>query len=355
MHLFLDMVSVGVAVGGCMAGVVCDVKTRRIPNKLTGCLLLISLPLALTKAFFVESSFLWLYLMNFIFGFLVAFTLWSIRAWSGGDAKMFWVLASLIPVYPTTLMDSFIKPPYYSHYFFFITILFNLGLILLTRFFITAVYKYIKEKKIPGLVNLFITPVLYLMASTLISIGLFNSTRIPPIISSILVIYCLTLIKRCRSRYLVSCILIIAGLIMSGVSDTGSLTSLIAANKSLFAFILLLSTYAVGSRIPLSKTMEIRDVKKGMAIAEELYFREGVLVREDVTSSLRDLIRNRKRKTLIHPRPVGLTEEDIGILNNYRDDLEGVVKINISFILMPFMFISLIMSMLGDFLWLMLT
>jgi hypothetical protein len=366
MYPYVEALCAAVAVIGCFIGLVFDLETKRIPNKLTGAMLMLSVPLALLRVFSGDIPFLWLYLANFFFGFAVGILLWFIQAWSGGDAKMFWALCALMPVRPEAFGNfSAIGQPYYGSYFFGITILFNLALLLLLRFFIAAAFMFLSERRVGEFFGIVLAPFVCLMASSLFGIGLQHLTKIPYVsYVSMLVIPGLSLMRKRSGRmFLLSSLVLIAiGAVMAGVGDVAALISLIVAEKTIFSLAFILSAYAAGSAVPLTHLVGIRDLKKGMSISEEIYMRENALAREDASSSLWGYLSSRtmdlgkkKRDYLVRPMPAGLDDEDIEKLRLYEKQLGGAVKVNAGFPLMPFMFAAVIVSFFADLFWLMLS
>jgi len=362
MQPLLDYASIIVASAGCILALKSDMSTGKIPNGLTNNMLAASLILALFRAFSGDAAFLYLYVLNFVSGFLIGFIFWHIQAWSGGDAKIFWALASLIPAYPAALGEIFrIQQPYYSQYVFAITILFNLVLILLLRFLILGILKFLKEGRIRELLHLLSSPLLYVLSSTLIGTGLAAITGINALVYiSLPTIILLSYVeRRSYKRFFVSCMLmIVIGFIASNGASFSSFSSLILAQKQALVMAVLLSAYAAGSRIPFTKTVEIKDLKTGMAVAEEVCVENGSLTRRDVNPSLLYPILSffsARPEYVIRPSPIGLTENDIRALQKREKDLKGILKINQSFILMPYITAALFMSFYADFLWLLLS
>ena len=366
MYTLLDLLSVAVAVIGCLAGLVFDVKTKRVPNKLTGSLLMISFLLAALRVLAGDKSYMLTYFASFTMGFVVGISLWFIQAWSGGDAKMFWALCALMPSRPEIFGSIFnADQPYYANYFFGITILFNLAILLLLRFFIAATFIFLRERRLRDFLEILMTPIMLLAASSMFGIGIAHITGVSYIsYASMLIIPLLSALrKRSLLTYLLSSLaLMVAGAVMAGVADISSLTSLIKAEKTLFGLTLILSAYAAGSAVPLTREIRIRDLRRGMAIAEEIRIEDHRLVREDANSSLWGYLSSRtmdlgkeKRDYIVRPMPSGLDDEDLEKLRLYEAALGGAVKINASFPLMPFIFAAVVLSFFADLFWLILS
>ena len=364
MYQLFDYAAVAVALAGCLIGLRSDLSTGKIPNKLTGCLLLASAALAALRVGAGDMPFLALYIQNFIFGFLVGIVFWRIRAWSGGDAKMFWALCSLLPAYPEAFKGFFsLSLPWYSQLFFGLSILFNLLILLLIRFFLAAVYMFLKSGRSKELLQTVSSPIMYLLASTLLGIGISRATGIAgTAYLSIAFVFALSLAERSsyRNFLILWTVFAAAGAISAGVYSVSSYVSLVNAQRPLYIFAFLMSAYAAGSKIPLTRKISIKDLRTGMSLSEEIYLEKGALIREDVSTSLWNtfvswLLDKKKHDYIVRPRPIGLTAEDISSLKKYEDKLGGYVDVNTSFILMPFILMALLLSFAGDFLWMMLS
>lgn len=364
MYQLFDYAAAAVALTGCLTGLRSDLSTGKIPNKLTGCMLLASAVIALLRISAGDTSFLVLYLQNFVLGFLVGIIFWRIQAWSGGDAKMFWAICALLPAYPEAFKDFFSLPtPWYAQLFFGLSILFNLLILLLIRFFLAAVYMFLKSGRSKELLRTITSPIMYLLASTLLGIGISRATGIAGMAYlSIAFVYALALAE--KSSYKNFLILwtafAAAGTITAGVYSVPSYLSLVNAQRPLYIFAFLMSAYAAGSKIPLTRKIPIKDLRTGMSISEEIYLEKDALIREDINPSLWNtiaswLLKKKKHDYIVRPRPIGLTAEDISSLGKYEDKLGGYVDVNTSFILMPFILMAVILSLYVDVLWMILS
>jgi hypothetical protein len=145
---FFDVASVSVALSGCILAVYFDLSKGRVPNKLTGLMLFISLLLSAARIMAGDAGFLLHYVAAICFGFLAGYFFWIIKAWSGGDSKMFWSVSALIPVYPEglrTLFCSYVST--YSTELFALTFLLNLVVVLVFRAAIKYFYHFLIKKR----------------------------------------------------------------------------------------------------------------------------------------------------------------------------------------------------------------
>ena len=145
---FFDVASVSVALAGCIIAAYFDLGKGRVPNKLTGLMLFISLLLAAGRIMSGDTAYMLHYVAAISFGFLAGYFFWIIKAWSGGDAKMFWAISALIPVYPAGLNILF-HPyiPGYANELFGITFLLNLLVVLVFRAAVKHLYHFMVKKK----------------------------------------------------------------------------------------------------------------------------------------------------------------------------------------------------------------
>jgi preflagellin peptidase FlaK len=363
MYLSFDLAAMSVAFAGCYIGLRTDIGYGKIPNRLTGTLLFLSMALAAMRINAGDSSFAGLYLTNFIIGFLIGIIFWYIRAWSGGDAKMFWAIMALLPAYPHSLKILSVFPlPGYADYFFGLTILFNLLILLLMKVFLAAVYMFGKQGRTKELIRTAISPFMYLLASTLIGIGISRATGIAAAsYLSIFFVFALSVAEQSSYKHFLAlwAVMTAAGVILADVFSLQAFLSLLYAQKSLFIFAFLLSAYAVGTRIPFTRKVAIKDLRQGTPLGEEIYRECGALKREEISTSVWNAfiswaLKKKKHDYLVRPMPAGLSEEDLGKLRLNSDALGGFVEVTTSFILMPFILAALLISFIGDFLWLML-
>jgi Flp pilus assembly protein protease CpaA len=358
MQPLLDILSVLTALAGCFLALRSDLATGKIPNRLTNNMLVASFILMMLRVFSGDSSYVWPYLLNFAAGFVIGFVFWYVQAWSGGDAKIFWAIASLIPVYPPVLEEILgMSQPYYSSYVFAITVLFNMGLLLLIRFLFMGIIKFLKEGKIMGAFRLTTSPMIYISSSSLIGTGLAAWAGIPALIYlSWPVIFLLSAVERSSyKKFLVSSALIaVLGFAALSLSSKQDYAFGLLSNRQTLGIAFLLSAYAAGSRIPFTNKTAIKDLKKGMSVAEEVYVVNGSLVREEVNPSLLYSllsILKPKKDYIVRPAPAGLSEKDIDAIMRHEVDLEGFLRTNQSFLLMPYITAALLLSLYADFLW----
>lgn len=364
MYLSYDIAAIAVALVGGYIGLRWDLASGKIPNALTGAMLILSGALAYMRVSSGDVSFIALYAQNFVFGFFVGIVFWYIRAWSGGDAKMFWAICSLLPAYPAFLRQlDILSLPWYAHQFFGLSILFNLLILLLIRFFLAAVCLFLEYGRGKELFRTITSPFMYLLASSLTGMGIARTTGIEAAsYLSIFFVLALGVSEQLSYAHFLALFAVLAatGTMLSNVSSVSEFASLMYANKSLYIFAFLLSAYAVGSRIPHTRKVAIKDLRAGMSLGEEICIVDGSVKREETSASpwnafISWALKKKKQGRIVYPRPAGLSEEDLGKLRLYSDALGGFVEVSTGFILMPFIMGSLLLSFAGDILWMALT
>ena len=386
--LIVTFTAILASIIGCLAAAVRDLKTSLIPNKIPFTLIVLSVPLALTRAYFVGIDFLVLWIVNFALAFILAYVLWHMRAWSGGDGKMFWAVVALIPTYPdmisqmgvnfSSYLSSLLSytpaenitvvpqllPPYLNTTFI-VTFFLNLGVLLLAKLWLSALLKSIHEGAVSRFTKTAVTPFLFVFSSVSFAAGLSTVSRIGfAVYAAIPLIFLLSyLLKRYGYPYTfaLSIVLLFAGLLMSDVTGMESFILFLKSKAAILFFVFLLTAYVVGSESERVLSVEVGRLKRGMPIAEKIYLKNKKIVRKGVDKGLVETINSlvnelKKGKEDVEvvaaPAPSGLTDKDIVRLEKHKKELGGVVRIYIGVRLMPFMLLALLVSLfVGDLMW----
>lgn len=316
-----DALSVVIAVAGCICASYADLKAGKVPNRIPWSMLVLSAGLAAFRHLSGE-DFLGLYALNLILGFIIAIALWQIRAWSGGDAKVFWAVCALIPVHPGS-------GAYYSGYSFGMTVLFNLAMLLILKSYISALMLHIREKKTSELAKLVLRPLIYAFTSFMFSSAAANVSGIPEIAySSLLIVFLLSYAERTYPKaFLPACALLLgAGYVFSGKID-------LCGQKALISASFLASAYAASMKVPSSRLIPVSEARSGMSLSSD--------------------VKNERGDVIMRPRPWGLTDADMAALRGREKEFGGKISVGISFPLMPFMLAALLLSLYVDLFWLM--
>jgi len=330
----IEITAILIAVAGCLIAAFKDLKTGLIPNKIPFTMIALSVPLALAMSYFAGISFFILWIINFIGAFIFAYALWQMRAWAGGDAKMFWAVIALIPVHPAiTAVAPRLLPPYLD-LTFIITFFLNLGILLLTKFWVSALLKSVHEKETFKFTRMAVTPFLFVLSSVSFAAGLSSISGVWFLVyASIPLILLLSYTDR-YGFYApgLSIILLLLGLFMCGISSAGSFILFMESNISILFFVFLITAYVVGSKSERVLDVDIDRLKEGMPLAEKVCL---------------------ENRVIAAPAPAGLSKEDIMRLKKYRDGLNNTVRVYVGVRLMPFMLLALLISLFaGDVMWL---
>lgn len=396
--LIINLIAISAAIIGCAAATITDLRTKIIPNKIPLAMLVLSVPIALLRLYFIGFEFIILWILNFAGAFVIAYLLWNMRAWAGGDAKMFWAVIALIPVYPEVLIDlgvnlseiladSFtysvsqnitvtpqLLPPY-LHLTFIATFFLNFGMILLTKFLFAAMFKAARERKLLVFLRLIVTPLLFVFSAVSFASGLAITSGIQQFIY-LSIVFILVLSWIGKNNYLYSfalgIILLSAGLVMCNVTNIDSFAAFTKTKITIIFFVFLLSAYAVGTRDELIAEVEIDKLKEGMPLAERIYLENRKITRKSGSLGIKETLKSwikkgknirkaidelkgktKKARIIAAPAPMGLVSKDIEILKKYKNELDNSVKIHIAVELMPFMLLALLISLfVGDLMWL---
>jgi len=395
--LIINLIAISTAVIGCAAASVTDLKTKLIPNKIPFVMLGLSVPLALLRFYFIGQDFVILWILNFTCAFVLAILLWNMRAWAGGDAKMFWAVIALIPVYPETLIDTGMNlstilashfsynispgmtvtpqllPPYMS-LTFMVTFFLNFGILLLTKFLFAAMFKAVHERKLLVFLRLILTPFLFVFSAVAFAAGLAAAANTGFLVySAIIVILILSGLGKNNYLYsfILAFILLFAGLVMCNVSDIESFIAFTKTRISIIFFVFLISAYSVGKMSERTRNIKIDKLEEGMSLAEKIYLKKGEMIREKGSIGMKETLKlwikkakntgegfkpektNEEIEIVAFPAPMGLLNEDIERLKRYKTKLNNKIKIHIGVELMPFMLLALLISLfIGDLMWL---
>jgi preflagellin peptidase FlaK len=163
----LYLFGIFVVVLGSLSASLRDVRTGRVPNRLSFSMIVLGFLLALLH---FNLPYLLLWSANFGMAFLLAYLLWRSGAWAGGDAKLFWGAISLAPVCPYS--SSF------SSFSSIFNVLLWLATLLLIRFSVKSTRIFVKRGDIKRLVYLVSKPVLITFAVILLMFTFSNNVSV---------------------------------------------------------------------------------------------------------------------------------------------------------------------------------
>lgn len=115
----VELLAVIITVAAVFIATVFDLRKSRIPNEIFYVMLLSSIPINI----FLGREIIWL--TNILLSSIIAYLLWRLMIWGGGDAKILVGISALIPVNPS---PTILPPPPYNN-LFFLSIIMNLLII----------------------------------------------------------------------------------------------------------------------------------------------------------------------------------------------------------------------------------
>lgn len=160
----LFSIQVFVAVFGSLLAAVWDMRTGRVPNRLSFSMMALGFILCLLN---FDLSYFLIWSANFGAAFLLAYVLWRFGAWAGGDAKLFWGVVSLVPSYPLSSSFSSLSSVF--------NILLWLATLLLIRFSVRSIRVFVRTRDLKKLAYLASKPVLVTLAVVLFISAVSNN------------------------------------------------------------------------------------------------------------------------------------------------------------------------------------
>lgn len=327
-----DLVILIVALVGIMLfGVITsynDIKHNKIRNKWLLVALIFGITInlgAVAYLFYTNSEIRWLYLtqyfINILFSFFVGFLIWEASLWSAGDAKLFLVYATIVPLtiyrwgyvnnFPSFVLLINTFTPYFVFYFVF----------LLIKSSMADKLKVVKDMFNPKLLFSFIIFIFGFGWIVYLMYGIFNVQ-----FNLFVTIFILFLIMIPLSK-----------LPKLGLSGSGIILTILRFlfDKSIYSVVFLKQFLAIliififaryfiinlGFKY-FSKAVYIEDLKPGMILAEDIYkvkgkmeYKKRKLVPISFITPLFDRI---QYKSLISKLPEGLTEEEVKTIKKFH-------------------------------------
>lgn len=358
---------VSLALLGTVVAAVTDLRSRMIPNRLT--LSLVATGIFGYFAYGVLTGDISLFLASLkslVVMFVLGYALWMLGAWSAGDAKEFLFIAALIPVYPTFLYGTF--EPIIANYPFVITVFVNTFLSILPFIFVYSLYISLERKLAARFMNPLKNPGKYFERSFIVVAAISVSYMIIDINRSfgiwILTPLALLLFYRIRRERRIA---LSAVAIFAYVFPQDQFYSRIAFVSFYFVIILLISilislllnSINIVRKEALVEEIKITDLKEGTIIAEEIYIRDGEILRDNrgMIEKIKDSAKSRSYQTLLQRKGIvstgaaGITDEEVERLKEFvkRGKLEDRVNVKKSMPFAPVILIGIAVSLvIGD-------
>ena len=378
MLMNIPLITIIIAVVACVYASYSDLKDGVIRNKLTFPLIAIGIVLNAIYVFTSNASIFLFIECAVVTGviFALGYLFWKMGAWAGGDVKLFTALAALlpfyaIPLYPAIVNYQILGVPFPAEavYPFPFTLIINSILSILPFLLIYVFYIVVKNK--PYLIGELTSPIkeykknivltLVVTSAVTLTYTLTKQLNIQIILLSLILIYLLSLIiSKIPNR--------IKAVIISVVSVYALITNFkITISGMVLIFISLIVIEIVKklltsvSKKALQDDYKISELKEGMIPAYSVYEKDNTVYVDDqsfitrVRKALKtgdvSLINPSKGKLLVSSMAAGLTEKDIYLLKELKNENKIVdqfrIKKGIPFA--PSILIGLLISLfIGD-------
>jgi archaeal preflagellin peptidase FlaK len=378
MLINIPLITIIIAVVACVYASYSDLKEGVIRNKLTFPLIAIGILLNAVYVFTASASIFLLIECIVVTGviFALGYIFWKMGAWAGGDVKLFTALAALLPFYAIPLYPAIVNYqilglqfPAEAVYPFPLTLIINSILSILPFLLIYVFYIAVKSK--PHLIGELISPVkeykknivltLVVTSAVTITYTLTKELNIQIILLSLILIYLLSLIiSKIPNR--------IKAVIISIVTVYALITNFkITISGMILIFISILVLEIVKklltsvSKEALQDNYKISELKEGMIPAYSVYEKDNKVYIDDQSFTTRvklalktgdvSLINPPKGKLLVSSMAAGLTEKDIGLLEELKNKnkIVDVFRIKKGVPFAPSILIGLLISLfIGD-------
>lgn len=358
-----------------------DLTRGIVKNKLTFSLIGIGIVLNAIYAIMIgKISYIITCLLLTAIIYAMGYAFWRIKAWAGGDAKLFTGLAALLPFYPDIVNYNIfgVNFPIVAAYGFPFTLVINSLLSVFPFLLIYLLYIIIRNKS--ELLDELTAPIKEYKKNIVLTLVITSSVTLTMfityyfnlssylgyqlIIVSLILIYLLTLViskMPNRIKAIIISILIIFGLY-------NNLNNLFLALSSMLVLFIIITLTGILRNLlfsvnkkALQDTYKIEDLKEEMILAHSLYEDENKVyfddkslinkVKESIDSGDPFGFMKPKGKFLIGSMAAGLTNDDIHLLKKlYKENkIPNEVKIKKGFHFVPSMFMGLVISLfVGD-------
>lgn len=348
------------ALAGGVAASITDMRSGIIPNRLTFSLIAVGIFGYLAYGGLTGDLSMFLAsLKSVAVMFAVGYLFWMLGAWSAGDAKEFLFIAALIPVYPVFLYETF--NPAIAYYPFVISVFINTFLSIFPFIFLYSLHISLKK----GLISRFIEPLKnpgkHLETSFVLAAAIGISELLGMRILMLLVLVLLYKTPRNYRIPLSALALLVYIFPLNPLwQSRATFISTYFAIVLLFivAIRLLLNSMDILRKEALIEETKITALGEGMIVAEEIYIRDGEVLRDSkgMIHKIKDAAKTRTLDTFQRERIVGtgasgVTKEEIELLKEYvkKGKLDDGVKVKKSMPFAPVILAGLTISLLiGD-------
>ena len=378
MLINIPLITIIIAVVACVYASYSDLKEGVIRNKLTFPLIGIGILLNAVYVFTSNVSIFYFIECVVITGviFALGYVFWKMGAWAGGDVKLFTALAALLPFYAIPLYPSLVhyqilglQFPAEAIYPFPFTLIINSILSILPFLLIYVFYIVVKNK--PHLMGELASPIkdyrknivltLVVTSAVTLSYTLTKQLNIQIILVTLILIYLLSLIiSKIPNRIkavIVSVVTVYALISNFKITIIGMILIFISIIVLEIVKRLLTSV----SREALQDNYKISELKEGMIPVYSVFEKDDKVYIDDqsfmtrVRNALKtgdvSVINPPKGKLLVSSMAAGLTEKDINLLKELKNnnELKDVFRIKKGVPFAPSILIGLLISLfIGD-------
>lgn len=377
--VFIDipLICAIIAIIACLYANYTDSKFGIISNKLTFPLIAIGIILNAIYAFMIDNVFFILYCLIYTaIIYTLSYIFWRLRAWAGGDAKLFTGLAALLPFAPGIISYNLfgVQFPIVATYGFPFTLIIN-SLLSTLPFLLFYVF-FIAVRRKPELLDELAEPikeyrkniVLTLVISSAVTLTVFITSyfnvgsylQYQMIIVSLILIYLLTMVISKLPNRIKAIILsvIIVFALYSNINLT--IISIVVLFISITIIGIIMKVLTSVNKKAFQDDYKIDELKEGMISAYNIYEQDnGILIDDkgffskikDSTKSGNISTLQPKGKLLISSMAAGISNEDIELLKRLTKEnkISDEIKISKGFHFAPSILIGLIVSLfIGD-------
>jgi len=345
------------AAAGALAASYTDLKRGIVPNRLSFSLFLSGVAGNIAVALLEGDPSLAVDLLLAVLAtFAVGYALWLLGGLGAGDVKEFLFLAALLPRYPEPLLRHF--SPALAPYPFPLSILINTFLLLFPFLYLYALLHALRRVPLRTLLEPLLSPGDRLTTALYLT-GVYSLT---PLIGSlpgfVLALSGLLLLRQGARRLAAGALLILLAAAVAGAHPTELFRYYLLIAAIILLFSLFWNSLGV-LRAALTREVKITSLQEGMIPAEEIYIRNGEVIREErgFIEKIKEYAGSgaMKRGTLIAgTSAAGITERQIATLCRLVEEgrLEDRIKVKERMPFAPAIFLGLLAALVfGDLAW----
>lgn len=350
----LEWLMLTLAVLGALAASYTDIKHGIIPNKLSFSLFFAGIAGNLAIAFSKGNYSLALDLGKAVLvTFAVGYALWLLGGMAAGDVKEFLFIAALLPKYPEVLLRYF--SPSLAWYPFPLSVFINTFVAIFPFLFIYSLAISTKKVSMRDFFEPLLEPQKKLKSAFLLMGAFSFGTLLGKSIAALGFIFLIFLIKGERYRIAVASAPLLLALYTGSVEPIAMLKYYIFITVVLLIFAIFWNSLKI-LRGSLKKEVRISNLEEGTIAAEEIYIRDGEVIREekDFLEKIKDYISRgtMSRGTLVAGTgAAGLTVQQIEALQKLVREgrLEDRVKVKARMPFAPVILLGLLLALgFGD-------